>query len=257
MKVPKIMNLSLGLTTRFAKYERTQHKSSFKSPLLTTLLGGCLALMLAPTMVSAATGDVGVYVSPAKSYSTASYWIEGAQGLILIDTQFLPKEGLLAIELRDAAQPDTFGNRTTEINIEGISIKLHVLGQGASGAHVVAQYLDKVFVGDLINPNNHAWLELGFIPDWLARLDEIRALKPAKIYPGRGAMGGPELIDAQAAYLKQVRQWIRESLAPGDLGWLRRQLLQRKIEAAYPALGYPTFMRDGLAAVWKAEQTSR
>jgi glyoxylase-like metal-dependent hydrolase (beta-lactamase superfamily II) len=270
----------------------------------------------------AAVGDVGVYTSPTKSYATASYWIEGAQGLVLIDTQFLPKEGLKAVELaekstgkkvttaivlhpnpdkfngtfvlqqrgikvitsaqvaalipqvhlirwawfgeefspdypKEAAKPDVFGSQTIELNVEGLALKLNVLGKGASGAHVVVQYRDNVFVGDLINPNNHAWLELGFISDWLTRLDDIRAMRPAKIYPGRGQMGGAELIQVQAGYLTQVRQWVREALKPGDLGWITKQILQRKIENAYPTLGYPLFMREGLEAVWKTEQGAK
>jgi hypothetical protein len=134
---------------------------------------------------------------------------------------------------------------------------LHVLGKGASGAHIVVQYEGNVFVGDLINPNNHAWLELGLIGDWLARLDDIRVMNPTTIYPGRGQIGGFELIQAQAAYLTQVRQWVREAIKPGDLGWIIKQLLQRKIENAYPALGYAIFMRDGLPALWKTEQIAK
>ncbi len=270
----------------------------------------------------AAVGDVGVYTSPAKSYSTASYWIEGAQGLVLIDTQFLPKEGLKAVELaekstgkkvttaivlhpnpdkfngtfvlqqrgikvitsaqvaalipqvhvirwawfgeefapdypKDAAKPDVFGNQTIELSLEGLALKLNVLGKGTSGAHVVVQYRDHVFVGDLINPNNHAWLELGLIGDWLTRLDDIRAMKPVKIYPGRGQIGGVELIQSQADYLTQVRHWVRESLKPGELGWFTKQILQRKIESTYPTLGYALFMREGLEAVWKTEQGAK
>jgi glyoxylase-like metal-dependent hydrolase (beta-lactamase superfamily II) len=272
--------------------------------------------------VFGAVGDVGVYTSPARTFATASYWIEGTDGLVIIDTQFLPKEGRQAVDVaekatgkkvttaiilhsnpdkfngtslmqqrgirvitakqvadlipavhairwqwfgkeyapdypKDAAQPHVFGDKTTELNVAGLLIKLHVLGKGASGAHVVAQYRDQVFVGDLINPANHAWLELGLVGDWLARLEEIRAMQPAKIWPGRGASGDIQLIDAQAAYLRQVRAWVRDALEPGDLGRFTKFRLERKIEAAYPNLGYPIFMRDGLAAVWKTEQESK
>lgn len=33
---------------------------------------------------------VGTYISSTWGFSTASYWIEGPTGLVLIDTQFLP-----------------------------------------------------------------------------------------------------------------------------------------------------------------------
>jgi glyoxylase-like metal-dependent hydrolase (beta-lactamase superfamily II) len=267
-------------------------------------------------IVGAAVGDVGTYTSPTRTFSTASYWIEGNDGVVLIDTQFLPKEGLLAVQAaekatgkkvttaivlhpnpdkfngtqamqtqgikvvtakqvaelipkvhairwewfgqeyapdypRDAGKPDIFGDQTTTQTFAGLPIKLHVLGRGASGAHVVVQYKDHVFVGDLINPNNHAWLELGFVSDWLTRLAEIKALNPRLVYPGRGKVGGIALIDQQAAYLSQVRIWVREIK---DLGWLNKHLLIRKIEAAYPDLGLPIFMRDGIEAVWMNER---
>jgi glyoxylase-like metal-dependent hydrolase (beta-lactamase superfamily II) len=270
----------------------------------------------------AAVGDVGTFTSPPRTFATASYWIEGPSGVVMIDTQFLPKEGLQAVEAaeratgkkvvaaivlhpnpdkfngtaafqqrgirvitsaqvkalipaihairygwffneyapdypKDAAAPDVFGDATTELNLAGLMLKVNVLGRGASGAHVVVQHAGNVFVGDLINPENHAWLELGLVDDWLQRLEEIRALSPVKIYPGRGAAGGIELIDRQAAYLKQVQAWVREEKPSGELGWFTKLKLQRKIEQAYPALGYPIFMRDGLAAVWMTEAAKR
>jgi Metallo-beta-lactamase superfamily len=245
---------------------------------------------------------VGIYTAPAKSFSTASYWIEGREGVVLIDTQFLPKEGIAAVELKfngtyllqqrgikvitsaqvaalipavhairwswfgveyapdypkDAAKPEVFGDRSVDLVIDGLAMTLHVLGKGASGAHVVAQYKESVFVGDLINPNNHAWLELGYIGEWLTRLEEVRGMRAATVYPGRGQVGGAGLIQGQADYLKQVRQWVQAEFVPGEkseLSWLTKQRLQRKIESTYPQLGYPIFMRDGLPAVWKNEQ---
>ncbi len=92
------------------------------------------------------------YASPARTFSTATYWIEGSD--------------------------------------------LHVLGKGASGAHILVQFGDNVFVGDLVNAENHAWLELGFIKEWLACLLETRSLNVAKIYPGRGAVGTADLLES-------------------------------------------------------------
>ena len=36
------------------------------------------------------------------------------------------------------------------------------------------------------------------------RLAELKALSPNYVHPGRGETGGPELIDRQAAYLREV-----------------------------------------------------
>jgi glyoxylase-like metal-dependent hydrolase (beta-lactamase superfamily II) len=75
--------------------------ASRPKPSVTIRLSGLLAYAFALNPVLAATGDIGAYISPAKTFSTATYWIEGAQSLALIDTQFLPKEGLQAVELAE------------------------------------------------------------------------------------------------------------------------------------------------------------
>ena len=64
-------------------------------------LAGCPRVAVEPTragshlskqaVVTLAHGDgrVGTYVSKAWGFTTSSYWIEGPDGLIRIDTQFL------------------------------------------------------------------------------------------------------------------------------------------------------------------------
>lgn len=289
-------------------------------PLIRTI-GFALMLVLCSSWPQAQTPDsprVGVYTSPTRSFSTNSFWLEGPSGLILIDTQFLPKEGIEAVETaeratnkkvvlaivlhpnpdkfngtaalqargirvvtsrqvaelipavhdirwgwfgeeyapdypRNAAKPDVFGDGTTTLSAGGISVTAHVLGRGASGAHLVVQAKDHVFVGDLINPDNHAWLELGLIDDWLSRLADIKRMSPGVVHPGRGKSGTTALIDRQAAYLKDVQRRVQLRTPAGELSWWRKFWLQREIESAYPQLVYPIFMRDGLAAVWREE----
>jgi glyoxylase-like metal-dependent hydrolase (beta-lactamase superfamily II) len=266
----------------------------------------------------AAEPKVGTFISSAKTFSTASYWLEGADGVLMIDTQFLPKEGLQAVAQAEretgkkvttaivlhpnpdkfngtevfqargirvlttdaviaaipgvhvirtgwfaeefkpdypanAAKPATFGNATVQQTFAGVPITLHALGPGCSAAHVVVQAGDAVFVGDLINPDNHAWLELGTIDAWLARLEEIRNMKPTRVFPGRGKPGGVELIDNQAAYLRLVQKTVRDAAPSGTLSFIRKLRLQSTIESAYPKLGYNLFMRDGLEKVWEIE----
>jgi glyoxylase-like metal-dependent hydrolase (beta-lactamase superfamily II) len=290
--------------------------------LNTSALFVFIALQFSSEYTHAAVGDIGTYTSPQKTFSTASYWIEGVDGVVMIDTQFLPKEGLLAVEQAEkatgkkvvaaivlhanpdkfngtaayqargikvlasrqtielipavheirlgwffeeyspdypkfAAKPAEFGAKTMEMTLAGLNLTLHVLGKGASGAHVVVQYKSSLFVGDLINPTNHAWLELGYVSEWINRLNELKALGADKIYPGRGAAGGAELITNQANYLSNVRTWVRtekQNSNAKELGFFTKLKLQSKIEDAYPQLGYKLFMRDGLAAVWKNEQ---
>jgi glyoxylase-like metal-dependent hydrolase (beta-lactamase superfamily II) len=282
-----------------------------------------LVVFLGTSQIAVAENyTIGTFTSPAKTFSTANYWIVGPQATVLIDTQFLPKEGLLAFKEAErssskkvshalilhpnpdkfngtamlqangvvvqtskqvlsaipgvhtirlgwfaeeykpdypaiAAQPTVFGDRTQEVDWGGVKIKLHVLGAGASAAHVVAQVGDAVFAGDLINPDNHAWLELGMIDEWLLCLAEIKALGAQRIFPGRGKAGGTELIDKQVNYLKFVQKTIQAEQPSGTLGLFTKLKLQRTIEQEYPQLTYALFMRDGLAAAWDNEARKR
>lgn len=284
----------------------------------TVLYAGVIFLLALSEVSTAQTFKVGSYTSPPLSFSTVSYWIEGPQSSVLIDTQFLPKEGLEAMrkaerisrkKVRHAlvlhsnpdkfngtyalqqngvqvmtsaqvadlipavhrirvewfaddykpdyplkpANPNRFGDRTQDVEWAGLKIRLHVLGRGCSAAHVVAQVGDAVFVGDLINPDNHAWLELGLIDEWLQRLDEIRAMKPVRVFPGRGKPGGSELIEKQAAYLRYVQQLVWAERPSGLLDQKTQAKLSDVIEREYPTLGFRIFMRSALAAVWEKE----
>ena len=234
------------------------------------MVGGVAGVALA------AEPKVGYFVSPTKTFSTVNYWLESSDGLLMIDTQFLPKEGVQSVELAEretgkkvktaivlhpnpdkfngteafqkrgiqvltsdavaaaipsvhvirtgwfaeeykpdypatAAKPTSVGNATLSQTLAGVPVTLHVLGPGCSAAHVVVQAGDAVFVGDLINPENHAWLELGTIDAWLDRLEDIRKMKPTRVFPGRGKPGGVELIENQAAYLRFVQKTVREA----------------------------------------------
>lgn len=154
-----------------------------------------------------------------------------------------------------------FGKATQAVHWGGVKLTLHVLGAGASAAHVVAQAAtpegDAVFVGDLVNPDNHAWLELGTIDEGLKRLDEIKAMGAKRVYPGRGKAGGPEFLEQQAQYLRFVQALVQAEKPSGELGWLTKLKLQRAIEQQYPHLGYALFMRDGLPAAWRIEAAKR
>jgi glyoxylase-like metal-dependent hydrolase (beta-lactamase superfamily II) len=282
----------------------------------------CIVACSTSSLARAAELKIGAFVSSAKTFSTASYWIEGAEGVLMVDTQFLPKEGLQALAQAEretgkkvataivlhpnpdkfngteafqargvrvltsdavfaaipgvhairtgwfaeefkpdyparAATPASFGNATLTQTFPGVAVTLHALGPACSAAHVVVQAGDAVFVGDLINPENHAWLELGTIDAWLDRLEDIRKMKPTRVYPGRGKPGGVELIEQQAAYLRFVQKTVRDAEPTGSLGFIRKLRLQSTIESAYPKLGYPLFMRDGLEKVWEIEARKR
>lgn len=269
------------------------------------------------TLESGTDPRVGTYVSKPWGFSTASYWIEGPEGLVLIDTQFLPSAALEAvtwaeqltgkkvvtaivlhpnpdkfngaavlqargIEVITSAQvaalvpsvhegrkrsfyaryqPDypadapslaVFGDATTTLQRAGLAVKIHVLGPGASGAHLAVEWERHVFVGDLVTNDGHAWLELGLIEPWLARLDELRDLAPEYVHPGRGASGGAGLVDAQKSYLARVLA-IVDALQPArrdDVDGIARATAQ--VVAAYPGYDLDVFVSIGMPAVWNS-----
>ena len=153
---------------------------------------------------------------------------------------------------KDAAKPDSFGSRSTEISAAGLTIKLHVLGgAGCSGAHVVAQMGESVFVGDLLANKGHAWMELALFDDWLQRLDELDAIKPTRIYVGRGEAGGTELITAQRNYLQTVRRIVLAEQPSGDIGYFKRRSLKFKITDAFPGYEWDGFVWEALPDIWR------
>ncbi|MFZ9889156.1 MAG: MBL fold metallo-hydrolase [Myxococcota bacterium] len=258
------------------------------------------------------------YVSSPRTFSTSSYILEGDDGLVLVDAQFLPSAALDAVAHAEAAtgkrvvlavvlhaNPDkfngaaaleargirvltsaqvaalipavhekrfrwfgaryapeyptkapaleVFGDRTRTLQVAGLTLRLHVLGQGASGAHVVLEHEGHVFVGDLVANGAHSWLELGDLDAWLARLDEIEALSPRSVHPGRGPSGGPELLSGQRRYLEQVRAAVWTAEAEGHSREEGIARARAALVAAFPGYGFEVFLRVGLPAVWDHE----
>jgi glyoxylase-like metal-dependent hydrolase (beta-lactamase superfamily II) len=261
---------------------------------------------------------IGVYTSIPWGFRTNSYWIEGPDGLVVIDTQFLPsasaevidaaeaitgKKVKLAIVLhpnpdkfngtatfqargirvvtsaqvlaeipevhairtrafyerykpdypKELPQPESFGDKDQEISAGGVTVKARLLGPGCSDAHVVVEYDGHAFVGDLVGNGNHAWLEIGEVEAWLARLGEIAADKPRFVHPGRGATGGPELLEAQASYLRRVLEEVAKEnpVMPPPPGAIER--VKERIVKAYPDLDYAVFLDVGMATVWRKQ----
>lgn len=86
-----------------------RHVTLLLSTLLSSLLVGCATARPAPsTPASAGTvhrlaedARVGVYTSKPWGFSTHSYWLEGPEGLVVIDTQFLPSAARELVELAE------------------------------------------------------------------------------------------------------------------------------------------------------------
>ncbi len=151
---------------------------------------------------------------------------------------------------------EAFGSATVRIHDAGLDLTLHVLGAGCSAAHVVAEWNGHVFTGDLVTSQTHAWLELGYVREWLQRIEEIRALSPRRVHPGRGPSGGADLLDATSTYLTRVLELVagaNPSMPPpeGAVDDLRAAVMRE-----FPSHGYPVFLY-GLSRVWEREALRR
>lgn len=269
--------------------------------------------------------NLGRYVSSAWGFSTVSYWLEGPEGVVLVDTQFLPSaaEELVEIAERESGKsvvaavvlhanpdkfngtatlqargipvltsaqvleripeihakrvaafgeryapdyptaepsPESFGDANTTLHLAGLELSAHILGAGCSEAHVALSWQGHLFVGDLVANGAHSWLELGHSAQWLDRLDELAALEPEHVHPGRGASGGPELLTAQTAYLRRVRTLVAtehtalttdghepsEAEVKDALNRVRSAL-----EREHPDYRFAVFLNIGLPAEWR------
>ncbi|MCP3141058.1 MBL fold metallo-hydrolase [Pyxidicoccus xibeiensis] len=259
---------------------------------------------------------VGQYLSSSWSFMTSSFWIEGPEGLVLIDTQFLPsalkkevhyaegvtgKKVVLAIVLhpnpdrfngtawlrergvrvvtsqqvrdlipavherwapvyfekywngrypRTLVLPEAFGAATQELSAGGLTLKAHVLGTGCSPAHVVVEWEGHLFVGDLVANGTHSWVENGRIDEWLRRLDELRALRPRWVHPGRGLSGGPELLERQTEYLQAVVAAVSEEQPRGRSTPEALERISQRVSQRYPDHEVPGFLPRVLRAEW-------
>ncbi len=154
---------------------------------------------------------------------------------------------------KDTPKPESFGSQTSTLTAGGVSIKLHVLGgAGCSGAHVVAQINDAIFVGDLLASQGHSWMELALFDDWLQRLDELKAIAPKRIYTGRGAVPtGTELIETQRNYLQTVRRIVLAEQPSGEIGFFKKRSLKNKITDAFPGYEWDAFVWEALPDIWR------
>jgi glyoxylase-like metal-dependent hydrolase (beta-lactamase superfamily II) len=157
---------------------------------------------------------------------------------------------------RELPRPEAFGDKTMEITEAGVTVKAYVLGPGCSEAHVVMEWDGHLFPGDLIANGTHSWLEIGRTDEWLRRIEEMKALKPRFIHPGRGLSGGPDLLDQEERYLRKVIELVaaEHPRLPPDKEAIGRA--KKRIVEAYPDLDFPVFLNIGIPAEY-ARQAQR
>ncbi|WP_395511798.1 MBL fold metallo-hydrolase [Streptomyces racemochromogenes] len=72
-----------------------------------------------------------------------------------------------------------------------------------------------MFTGDVVMSGATPFCLTGSVSGSLAAVEELRALGPRTVVPGHGPVGGPELLDATAGYLRRVQRLAAEGRAAG------------------------------------------
>lgn len=150
-------------------------------------------------------------------------------------------------------RPSSFGGATTKLAKAGLELTAHVLGPGCSEAHVVLQFEDQIFVGDLVANEAHSWLEIGRTDEWVARIGELEAMRPRLVHPGRGASGGPELLTRQRAYLEEVIALVAAERPSGPPQEAALARVRATLEQRHPTFRFPVFLAIGLPAEWERQ----
>ncbi len=204
-----------------------------------------------------------LHPNPDKFNGTATFQRHGARVLtassVLAEIEGVHAQRLAAFGDRYAPdfpleppRPDAFGSTTTTLEVAGLSLELHVLGPGCGVAHVVVQWRDHVFVGDLVASGAHAWMELAQLDPWLERLTEIEAMHPGRVHPGRGPSGGATLVAAQRAYLRDIAARVDRVVAAARSDHrAAQQELIAEIAQAYPEYRFPVFLEVAMPALWR------
>ena len=103
----------------------------------------------------------------------------------------------------------------------------------------------------------HSWLELAQDAEWLKRLDEMRAMHPSVVHPGRGPSGGPELLDRETKYIGDFINAVamEQPKMPIDPAGIARA--KKRMTDTYPGYDFDVFLDIGLPAEWErqAKQT--
>lgn len=122
-------------------------------------------------------------------------------------------------EMRGTAmwQPDLRFDGSHDVDLGGRRVR--VLHFGASSGPGDVAVLDLrtrvVFAGGLLDDRRIPDVQDGDLAGWRRALAALRALRPARIVPGHGAVGGPALIEPVERYLAQLEDRVRGLLDEG------------------------------------------
>jgi len=152
--------------------------------------------------------------------------------------------------------PDILFDREHRLDLGGVHARLMWRGPAAMhsrGDTMIFVEEDRVlFTGDVVMSQRFlAAQTTSSITTWLATLDELAALKPARVVPSHGSIGEATLISRDREFLLAVQRRVSELKRAGKSADEAVAAIVAEIAPAYPEWGNPS----GAAAVARAAYT--
>lgn len=208
-------------------------------------------------------GDgVGGYVSVPHGFDTNSFWIEGPDGLVLIDTQFLPSAGIDAVERAEAAT----GKKVK------LAIVLHANPDKFNGTRSLQDRGVRVVTSEQVVdhiPDVHAlrtrWFFDRYAPDYPTELPrpeafgaETRELSAGGVTVTAHVLPGPGCSEAHVVVSFRGHVFVGDLVGGGTHAWMELGLLPawRERLAELGALN-PRFVHPGRGASGTADLLAR
>ncbi|MFF3847841.1 MBL fold metallo-hydrolase [Streptomyces sp. NPDC002328] len=101
----------------------------------------------------------------------------------------------------------------------GVRVELLHMGPAAHTTGDAVVWLPEqrvLFTGDLVMSGVTPFCVMGSVSGSLDALERLRALDPLVVVPGHGPVGGPQILEADAAYLRRLQELARRGVARGQ-----------------------------------------
>jgi cyclase len=118
----------------------------------------------------------------------------------------------------ELALPEITYRDALTLHAGGVRVELLHLGPAAHTTNDTAVWLPEqrvLFTGDLVMSGVTPFCVMGSVDGSLDALDRMRRLDALVVVPGHGPVGGPEVLDANEAYFRWLRDLARQGVAEG------------------------------------------
>lgn len=184
--------------------------------------------------------DMGAHAFPADSKLIRSKTqledITAGAGMSLVPV-FAARSDLNKELLQDAHHRKAdiiFGDNYT-LDLGGVKAQIRAMGTNHTHGDTVVLVDGVLFAGDIaMKPQPSFTNPTATIAHWLQSLDQLEAMKPRKIVPSHGPMGGVEIIQGYRTYLTHIRDRAAELKKAGKNQDETIQAITDEMSAQYP-----------------------